>query len=83
MSPGSPVAQLLQRLSAHGLAQSTILVILLRTSRSGRALSAELAELLCSDLLTAQPQDLPRPLLDDTMELALTLTEQALNESLL
>lgn len=80
--PGSPVAVLAQRLSGHGVSEPVILVILLQASRSGRALSAALAGLLCSDLLKARPQELPRPLLDDTVELAIMLTQQALAESL-
>jgi DNA-binding transcriptional MerR regulator len=82
ISPGSPAAMLVQRLSGHGVSDSTILAILLRASRAGRALSADLGNLLCSDLLAASPEELPRPLLQDTAELAIALAQKTLTEAL-
>jgi len=79
--PGSPEAQLVARLADHGVTQSTILVILLRTARAGRTLSGEIAELLCGDLLKAQPSDLPGPLVEDSAQLAVVLTRQAFAEA--
>ena len=81
--PGSPITPLVQRLSGHGVTTATVLVILLRATQAGRVLSGDLGDLLCTDLLKAQPQELPRPLLDDTIELATMLTRQALAETLL
>jgi DNA-binding transcriptional MerR regulator len=75
--PGSPEAHLVAKLAAHGVTQATILVILLRTARAGRTLSGEITGLLCGDLLTAQPAELPPALVDDAAELTVVLTRQA------
>ncbi len=79
----SPAAELMQRLPGHGVTEPAILALLLRSSRAAEALSTDLGDLLCSDLHADRPQQLPRPLLDDTVKLVTALTQQALTQALL